>query len=401
MNSYIKIFVGFIIISFASNAQTGIPKVFSADGSRIYNYRQSYLKGDLRNDQTIKKLLRDAEKEMSMEPVSVMQKGQTPPSGSKHDYMSMGKYWWPNPKTKNGLPYIRKDGEVNPETKDIIDDENGADLAKAVETLALAYYITDNTKYSDKASELLRVWFLNDDTKMNPNLNYAQYIPGKSEGRGTGIIDTHRYPSIIDAIGLLETSKSWKHEDDSKIKIWFKQYLDWLITSKNGIDEANAKNNHGSWYDYQVVTIALFLDNTNLAAKYLEDVKTKRISVQIEADGKQPLEIERTTSWHYSVFNLEALCHLAMVGQKVGVDLWNYQSPGGGSIRKALDYVLPYSLNPSSWDYTQIKNITVSSLYPIVYAAKKYLDEKTYSDWIKKLYPEGDKIYKDKENILY
>ena len=394
-----KLLLSIIIISFVSLAQTGIPKVFSVDGNKIYSYRQSYLKGDLKKDESVKKLIREANKHLDMDPVSVMQKEVTPPGGSKHDYTSLGKYWWPDPKSKDGLPYIRKDGVVNPETKNISDDENLGNLVKAVESLSLTYYITDETKYSDKAAQLLRVWFLDESTKMNPNMNYSQFIPGKSEGRGTGIIDTHWFALIVDDLGLLENSKSWTKEDDSKIKLWFGQYLDWLITSKNGKDESNAKNNHGSWYDVQVVSIALFLDKTDLAKKYLEDVKTKRISVQIEADGKQPLELVRTTSWHYSVFNLEALTKLAIISEKVGVDLWNYESQEGGSIRKALDFVLPYSLNIKEWKYPQIKEIQTSSLYPLHLAAKRNLDEKTYSDWIIKIF--SDKMSKDKENILY
>ena len=31
------------------------------------------------------------------------------PSGDKHDYISVGTYWWPNPDTSDGLPYIRRD----------------------------------------------------------------------------------------------------------------------------------------------------------------------------------------------------------------------------------------------------------------------------------------------------
>ena len=399
MKIYMKILLSIIIISFVSLAQTEIPKVFSIDGKKIYLYRQSYLKGDLKKDEVVKKLIREANKHLDMDPVSVMQKEVTPPGGSKHDYTSLGKYWWPDPKTKDGLPYIRKDGVVNPETKDISDDENLGNLVKAVGSLSLAYYITNETKYSDKAAQLLRVWFLDDNTKMNPNMNYSQFIPGKSEGRGTGIIDTHGFPIIVDALGLLESSKSWTKEDDSNIKLWFSQYLDWLINSKNGKDEAKAKNNHGTWYDVQVLSISLFLDKTDLAKKYLEEVKTKRISIQVEADGKQPLELVRTTSWHYSVFNLEALIKLAIMGEKVGVGLWNYESPEGGSIRKALNFVLPYSLNIKEWKYPQIKGIQTSTLYPLLSAARRNFNEKIYSEWISKIF--GDKMNKDTYNILY
>ena len=399
MKIYIKVLLGIIIFSFVSLAQTGIPKVFSVDGNKIYSFRQSYLKGELNKDEPVKKVIREANKYLDMDPVSVMQKEVTPPGGSKHDYTSLGKYWWPDPKTKDGLPYIRKDGVVNPETKNISDDENLGNLVKAVESLSLTYYITDETKYSDKAAQLLRVWFLDESTKMNPNMNYSQFIPGKNEGRGTGIIDTHGFYIIIDDLGLLEGSKSWTKEDDSNIKLWLSQYLDWLINSKNGKDEAKAKNNHGTWYDVQVLSISLFLDKTDLAKKYLEEVKTKRISIQVEADGKQPLELVRTTSWHYSVFNLEALIKLAIMGEKVGVGLWNYESPEGGSIRKALNFVLPYSLNIKEWKYPQIKGIQTSTLYPLLSAARRNFNEKIYSEWISKIF--GDKMNKDTYNILY
>jgi hypothetical protein len=399
MKIYMKLLIGIIIISFVSLAQTGIPKVFSIDGNKIYSYRQSYLKGDLNKDEIVKKIIREANKRLDMDPVSVMEKEVTPPGGSKHDYTSLGKYWWPNPKTKDGLPYIRKDGVVNPETKNISDDENFGNLVKAVGSLTLGFYITNETKYSDKAAQLLRVWFLDEKTKMNPNMNYSQFIPGKSEGRGTGIIDTHWFALIVDDISLLETSKSWTNEDDLNFKLWVNQYLDWLINSKNGKDESNAKNNHGSWYDVQVVSIALFLDKIDLAKKYLEDVKTKRISLQIEVDGKQPLELVRTTSWQYSVFNLEALIKLAIIGAKVDVDLWKYESSKGGSIRKALDYVLPYALDIKAWKSEQIKDIKTSSLYPLLLAAKRNIDDKIYSDWITKIF--GEKMIKDQNNILY
>jgi hypothetical protein len=398
MKIYIKILLGILLINCVAQPQNGIPKVFTVDGKKIYSYREAYLKGELKNNEAVKKVFREAKKQLDIEPLSVVQKKQTPPGGTKHDYTSLSKYWWPNPDTKDGLPYIRKDGEINPETKDISDEQYLPKMINAVEALSLAYYISNDKKYSDKAAELLRVWFLNEDTKMNPNLNYSQFVPGKSEGRGSGIIDTHQFPVLIDAVGMLQSSPSWTAEDDKKLKVWFSQYLDWLTSSKNGKDEAKAKNNHGSWYDYQVISIALFLDKTDMAKMYLEAVKTKRIAVQIKADGTQPLELERTKSWDYSLFNLEALCNLAIVGDRVGVDLWNYENPEGGSIRKALDYVLSYSLNLKSWKYPQIQEFKINALYPILVAAKKYIDIKTYSEWIAKIF--SDKMIKDKENIL-
>lgn len=45
-------------------------------------------------------------------------------SGNKHDYYSFPPYWWPNPDTQDGLPYIRKDGQTNPDANSDATDKN-------------------------------------------------------------------------------------------------------------------------------------------------------------------------------------------------------------------------------------------------------------------------------------
>jgi Alginate lyase len=391
------VFLVFTGISFCSVTDTC--KTYSISPDRLNQLHELYVSGKLQYNKAFQELVGRADNFLDMTPVSVIDKQQTPPSGSKHDYMSMGPYWWPNPNTKDGLPYIRKDGETNPAIRKITDHSYEGKMGSAVSTLSLAYYITKDPEYSRKASKLLKVWFLDDSTKMNPNLNYAQAIPGICTGRGIGIIEMRNTYEIVDAIGMLETSNQWSKKDDNEIRTWFTKYLDWLRTSKYGKDEYNWKNNHGTWCSVQTVAIALFLGKNELAKKILNEAKTKRIGHQISSDGKQPEELARTKSWGYSVFNLDALFHLAGLGDNVGIDLWNYKNPKGGSIRKALDYVLTHSLEPGDWKYKQIGRIDVSSLYPLLLAAEKKYDKKTYSDWIKRLSigSEDNQIY----NLLY
>jgi Alginate lyase len=374
-------------------------KVYSINLKRLNELHDLYVKNKLEGNEAFRELISKADNFLSMKPVSVIDKLQTPPSGDKHDYMSRGPYWWPNPNTKDGLPYIRKDGERNPEIYKITDHTNESKMTDAVSVLSLAYYITKDSKYSSKASKLLHVWFLDDSTKMNPNLNYAQGIPGICTGRGIGIIELSHIYNIVDAIGILETSNVWKEKDDKQIYTWFEKYLNWLTTSKYGNDESDWKNNHGSWYDVQVTSISLFLGKEDLAKKILTRAKTKRIDLQIKSDGKQPFELERTKSWGYSSFNLNALYHLAYLGNHVGIDLWHYESPNGGSIHKALDFILPYALNFDKWKYKQIQKIDPESIYfPLLLAEKKY-DKKNYSDWKKKIFDEQEKGNID--NLLY
>jgi hypothetical protein len=253
------------------------------------------------------------------------------------------------------------------------DRRNLGRIIGAVETLSLAYYFTTNEAYADKAAVLLRTWFLDPATRMNPNFEYAQAIPGVNTGRGTGLIETAGLTSLVDSVGLLADSKSWTQADQDGLQAWFSRFLRWMQESNNGKAEAAAKNNHGSYYDLQVVCFSLFVGKTNEARAVLEEVKTKRIARQIEPDGGQPLELERTRSWSYSIFNLRALFSLATVGERLGVDLWNFETPDGRSIPKALDFLIPFALKEKEWLHRQLGQFPPEELFPLVrQAALKY-----------------------------
>jgi hypothetical protein len=317
----------------------------------------------------------DAEWAMNVGPYSVMDKQDVPPSGSKHDYVSLAPYWWPNPDSKNGLPFVRRDGQVNPERYKVPDDREFNETRNAVHALALGYYFTGKEEYAKRAVLLLRTWFLNPATRMNPNMNFAQAVPGVNTGRGIGLIDVREMPRLLDGITLLSGSPAMTARDKEGLRNWFTEYLKWLTTSKNGKDEAEAKNNHGSWYDEQLVGIALFLGDREQARETAETAKTQRIALQIKKDGSEPLELARTKSFSYSVFNLDALMRLAQEAERVDVDLWSYRAPGGGSIRGALDYLLPYAVKKKEWKHQAINGVDASLLTePLLLAAMHYKD---------------------------
>jgi hypothetical protein len=364
-----------------SRAQTKQCTPLFVQMEKVSSYSGMYFKSPKRYPAELSVFLRTADSVIGMKPVSVMDKTQTPPSGDKHDFLSMGPYWWPDSSKPDGLPYIRKDGQRNPEYYTISDQHLFGVMVTAVEQLSLAFAVTKNEKYSEKAASLLRVWFLDPGTKMNPNLNHAQYIPGINTGRGIGIIETRYSFKLLDAICLLRSSLAWQRNDDEKMIQWLEQYFLWLTTHQYGIDELNEKNNHGTWYDVQKISLALFLGKTEIARTALEQAKVKRIAAQIEPDGSQPLELARTRSWSYSVMNLTAMFHLATLGDYAGIDLWNYQSDSGASIGRALEYLLPFTGKMESWKYQQISQPETESLCRLFdRAALKYGRER-FSPW--------------------
>ena len=312
------------------------------------------------------KLIQDADSALTRGPYTVTSKVHLPPSGDKHDYMSFGPYWWPDSTRPNGLPYIRRDGMVNPASRTNSDVDRKNAMQESVETLALAWYFTGDQRYADHAARLLRTWFIEPATRMNPHLRYGQAIPGITEGRGIGIIDTRHFGRITDAVALLQTSATWTVNDTRGMWEWMAQYLNWLITSQHGKDEAATRNNHGTWYDVQVIALALFTGDTALARKTAESAKTTRIAAQIDNEGWQAEELARTRSLGYSVMNLDGMTRLAELTRHVGVDLWNYTAPNGGSIRKAVERVAPFGDGSQKWPHPQINEFSVAELLPVL-----------------------------------
>lgn len=301
-------------------------------------------------------LRNDADKALKTAPLSVAQKERTPPSGDKHDYLSLAPYWWPNPQGKDGLPYIRRDGETNPDSKRGTDANALGALGNSVEALALAYYFTGEMRYAERAALFMRAWFLEPATKMNPNFRYAQAVLGHDEGRGAGLIESRHFIQIVNGVGLLADSKAWTAKDQQALVAWFREFVIWMQNSANGKDEAKARNNHGSWYAAQLASYALFIGDEALARKTIETAKS-RIAAQFEPDGQQPEELQRTRGLWYSGFNLEALLHLAELGQKLGVDLYGFQSKDGRSLRRGIDYLAPYADPTQKWPHQQINEL--------------------------------------------
>lgn len=369
-------------VAYAENPKP--PIVFLCDGQDLANAKQRYQANDPAAVKMVEYVIKDADKSLSAGPYSVMFKEFTPPSGDKHDYASLSPYWWPDPGKPDGKPYIRKDGEINPERAKYDLDPMG-NMANAVGDLSLAYYFTGDEKYATKAAELIRVWFLNEDTRMNPNCTYAQFVPGRDEIRAAGCIETNRIRKVVDADGLLQGSAAWTAEDSTQLRSWFKEFLNYLLTSEQGMKEASAANNHGTWYGVQTATYALFVGDDALAKKLIETHGRDRIASQIEPDGKQPEELARTNGYDYSRYNILAHLELCMLGERVGLDLWSYKTDDGRSLRTAIDWLLPYATGQKKWEYQQIKPPKMPETATALRRAANGFKEPRYEQAIKQL----------------
>jgi hypothetical protein len=304
---------------------------------------------DVRRD-----IITQARAALRREPYSVTDKPNTPASGNKHDYHSLGPYWWPDPTKPDGLPYKRRDGQANPERNgESFDVRRLSALSSDVSALARAYFITEDRAYAQQAAQLIRTWFLDPATRMNPNLSYAQAIPGVTAGRAEGIIDGHRFIPIIESIGLLAPSGALSPIETQGLQTWFGELLTWMLTSEIGQEERAKTNNHGIYYDLLASHYALFSGKEDVAREIITAFPSTRIARQFAPDGSLPKELTRTRSWHYVNWTLAATSKLAGLGECVGVDLWTYTSPEGAGLRRSMSWLAQYVAREATWNFPE------------------------------------------------
>lgn len=346
------------------------PKTLVINGEALLRVKEN----GSANPETLEYIRKEADRIVDLKPISVTERKLAAPTGDKHDYASTGIYWWPNPDTENGLPYIRRDGEVNPETRD------GAQLdalADRLVKLALAAFFFGDERYQEAAREQLRVWYLDKELGMNPNGKFAQGIPGICLGRGIGLIEFRKNIDVIDAIEILYSQGAISDEMLADLKAWFVKLTDWMITSENGIDEDNQHNNHGVWYDAQIAAMALFTGRVNLAKRVARTSYPLRQCKHIMDDGSQPHELARTRAMHYSLFNAMGLITVGILAKRVGDERY-LNDP---RLPLTYEFIKKHYENPSQFPYREIRLDTVPGMlataaymFDGVYPEKKYAD---------------------------
>lgn len=248
--------------------------------------------------------------------LSVMYKKRTFKNIDKHNYQSISTYCHPNTLTKSGYPYIIKDGIKSQYLKDY-DFCNLLELSWRLSYLSIAYYLTNNTQYSEKAVELLKIWFICPHTCMFPNFNYTQVVPsyGKAKGNPYGVIDMYWLIPIINSIQLLKYSQGIQQKTYILLQKWFSKLLDWCLTSEIGTKGRKLQNNIGTAFDVTIASIAYFVNRPYIAKRILQDFEEKRINKQIQTDGTQPKELTRTNSISYSIANLRYMMDMQAIAQ--------------------------------------------------------------------------------------
>jgi hypothetical protein len=312
----------------AQNKQVEVPEVAAIDRTRILSAANRYLRE---------------------QPITITAYSSPRSAGGKHDYFSEGDYWWPDPQNPSG-PYIQRDGESNP---DNFNSHRWAliRLSLQVPALAAAWKLTRDRKFAAHAATHLRAWFLAPDTLMNPNLQYAQAIHGRSTGRGIGILDTLHLVEVAQAIIVLEGSQQLSPAELAGVRKWFADYLLWMTTSKNGLEEREAKNNHGTCWAVQAAQFARFTGNDEVSSQCRARFKDVFVPNQIAPDGSFPQELRRTKPYGYCIFNLDAMATLCQILSTTTDNLFRFALPDGRGYAKAMAYMYPFLADKNAWPH--------------------------------------------------
>ncbi|WP_438481911.1 alginate lyase family protein [Oleiharenicola lentus] len=320
--------------------------------------------------QEIETLAAESPKALKAKIVTVADKSVKSPSGDQHDYVSFARYYWPDPKKPDGMPYVSRDGQHNHEQVAKGDRYRIGNFCDTLAALAAAWRVHHDEAAARRAGEWLRAWLVTPATRMNPHLDYAQVRLGHNENRGNpaGVLDSRDLAKVIDSLILLEDSPALTVDDKSAIRAWFSKFLHWLETAPNALAERTAKNNHGAWYFAQAIPIARYVGRDDLARQLIEEDKAL-IAHQIKADGSQPEEIRRVDGLGYSRFNLEAHATVARVAAGLGADLWSYTAPNGANLRNAVTFLQPYNAHPEKWPHSQNEKLRAGFLDDLIQEA--------------------------------
>lgn len=293
------------------------------------------------------RVLKAAKQYLKEQPITITASGSPRSAGGNHDFFSEGDYWWPDPQNPDG-PYIQRDGMTNP--NNFVDHRRYLmRLSVQVPALVAAWKLTKDERYAKHAVKHLRAWFIDEKTRMNPNLQFAQAIHGRFTGRGIGIIDTIHLVEVAQAIEVLKDSRALNTTDLGGVILWFTDYLRWLTTSKNGTDERDAKNNHGTCWVMQVAAFAQLVGNQELVDYCRNRFKTVLVPNQIAVDGSFPEELRRTKPYGYSLFNLDAMATICELVSTPSDSLWTFATNDGRGIAKAVSYMYPFIKNKQTW----------------------------------------------------
>ena len=380
-----KTFVALFLAATLSRADIPMTLVSEDEAEPIHS---AIIRKEAWTQDPVRHLRADADRRMKEGPWSVTTDRPKGIDIDPHEYYTEAPYYWQNPDNPEG-PYLREDGHSNPAR--IVADQTALNaMSEAVFSLGVASFLLDNPAYGKRAATVIHTWFINPRTKMNPDLDYAQSIPGVNNGRGSGLVDGRAFIRAIQGMEFLEQTNQWSAKDQTAVHHWFEEYLRWLLTSRNATDEQKSGNNHASWWAAEVAAVGSYLDDAKTQQVAFSFYKEHLLPRQIMPNGSAPHEEVRARSLRLSSLNLDAFSTICRIAQVHGIaDLWTVRARSGASIASALDYLSPFLEDPKKWSREQAGDLPYDSLDFLAFAGMALNNSKYIADFRKLEHPDS------------
>jgi hypothetical protein len=266
-----------------------------------------------------------------------------------HTYYSEDTEWWPED-GKPDAPYEHRQGYSNPHAfvahRDAIIRLNGI-----VAACVAAWRLTSEARYAEHAMLHLRAWFLDEGTRMEPNLDHAGCVPPAREGTPRGVEDTIVIAELVRATSFLCAYNGISTETEAAgLRAWFGSFATWLNESKPGFIARESKNRLAICWTLQAAECARFARNGALQLECSHRFRDKLLR-QMSFDGDFPAELHTSDAYAASIFTLECLSLTCEALSSPMDRLWDYNLPDGRGMRSAVAFLYPALDRRGAWKY--------------------------------------------------
>ena len=182
-------------------------------------------------------------------------------------------------------------------------------MCDAVFTLGAASFLLDNAGLRQARRPLIHTWFLNPKTRMNPDLDYAQSVPGVNNGRGAGVVDGRVFVRAIQGMEFLAQTGDWDAKDQAAVHKWFEEYLHWLTHQQERHRREEERQQSRFVVGRPGGRRGQFRGNKPRRSNGLQFYRDHLLPRQIMPDGSAPREEMRARSLRLSSFNSGGVLH--------------------------------------------------------------------------------------------
>jgi hypothetical protein len=215
----------------------------------------------------------------------------------------------------NPIEKIISEGHLDKDPLKIQTEKSLADMDK-IESLAWAWAVTNDSRYSAKVREFILAW---------AKVNHSD---------GDSINET-KFEQLIVAYDLLRDTFS--PTDRELVDDWLREKANTLWKDHRGLKE--------NWFSHRLKIVGLIgwtIHDGNLVTETIEGFH-RQINTNFKPDGAST-DFYLRDAFHYHLYDVEPLLTLARAGERNGEKFYEFAATNGATLDRGVAFVVPYAL---------------------------------------------------------